>query len=394
MNKVIVGLQSGDEAKGKITDALAKDATHVIRFNGANNAGHTVYAEDTKFKFHSLPSGILHPNCTNIIAAGCNVNPLELAEEIKALGDRKFNLLIDSKCHMIFPHHADVDRREEEERDEKIGTTCKGIGPSFSDKFRRNGVRLETLYTSDFYKKYHINMWDNEESGDENNGFMHDLSVAALQKAGEVLKPYVRSDVHMRIARASSNPDTLMLFEGAQGYQLDIDYGSYPNVSSSHPTSAGACLGTGLAPNKVDAVLGVIKAYTSKVGSGPFPTEMDKAMGDKIRELGNEYGTTTGRPRRIGWLNLVELDEAVKVNGVTEIALTLVDVLDTVDSIKVLTHTGYVECVGWKSETSSIDSFGSLPLRCRNYINFISNYLDVPVKYVSVGPGRDKLIYV
>ena len=422
---VIVGTQWGDEGKGKVVDFLARDADIIVRSQGGNNAGHTVVVDDDIFRLYHLPCGVLHSTKTSVIARGMALNPMKLWEEIEALCARGIQcqkLIISHQAHLIMPYHMLLDGLEEARRSARdtrgeIGTTRRGIGPVFADKMSRSGFRVCDLYDpKSFRERLKI-------ACDEKNvlitGLYHAEPVDFAEIAdkyldvAEKLKPYVGDAVGVILNGLDQNKH--ILFEGAQGALLDIDYGLvYPFLTSSHPVSAGACLGTGLAPNRIDRIVGVVKAYVSRVGEGIFPTELDGELASIIRDKGNEYGTATGRPRRVGWLDLVLLNYAAKINGLTEIVLTKVDVMDELEEIKVAVayeldgkkialppsdpallpklKPVFVTFKGWRTNTSSICTGGSIPPELQNYMDFIVKSVGVPITMLGVGKSRRQMV--
>lgn len=417
---VVVGTQFGDEGKGKIIDVLSPKADYIVRFQGGNNAGHTVIVGDEKFVLHLLPSGVINSSGKCIIGAGVVVDLKVLLQEISKLEERGLNLdklYIDERAHIIFPYHIAIDKVKEESLGEnKIGTTLRGIGPCYNDKISRNGIRIGDLLDLDrFSDKLKWNV-------DEKNDILKRYNVEQFDYES-LLKEYVEisEKIKPRIIDAVSELNYAILegktvmFEGAQALMLDIDYGTYPYVTSSSPTSGGVCVGTGVSPNKINKVLGVMKAYTTRVGEGPFPTELDNELGNLIRKKGYEYGATTGRDRRCGWLDLVMLKYATMINGLTDIILTKLDVLSGLDKIKIAvaykidgveykTYPGnlrkskkveviYKEFDGFSEDISKILEYEKLPENCRKYIEFIEKELNVSVSMVSVGPERNQNIY-
>jgi len=414
--QVIVGTQWGDEGKGKITDILAETQDIVVRFQGGNNAGHTVVVGETTFKLHLIPSGILYDTCVCMIANGVVVNPQFLFDEIETLKSKGImvtpdRLKISSLAHVILPFHQALDLQEESKRHEqKIGTTGKGIGPCYTDKISRRGIRVQDLLNPDrLRKKIEKHRWEL---------YLPDVEIepviAEYQEWGRRLKPFV-VDSSLYINQAIEAGKHIIM-EGAQGVMLDIDHGTYPFVTSSNTVSGGACTGVGIGPHKIDSVIGVTKAYVTRVGQGPFPTELLDETGELLRQVGGEFGTTTGRPRRCGWLDLVVLKYAVRVNGITEICLTKLDVLDGLDEIKVCTHyltpegkqdefpldlddfsdsePVYVTLPGWKSDTSKLTEYADLPENAKKYVQFISEFCGVKIKMISVGTRRRQTIHL
>ncbi|MCF7854372.1 MAG: adenylosuccinate synthase [Candidatus Pacebacteria bacterium] len=415
-NQVLVGLQWGDEGKGKIIDVLAEEADVVVRFQGGNNAGHTVEVGDEKFVLHLIPSGILHEGSLCVIGNGVVVNPLALYDEITELEKRGFDvcprLQLSTRSQLVFSYHCLIDGLFERKLgDNKIGTTKRGIGPAYADKVNRVGIRgsdlkhpqrLEQRFRAqaEFYNRIFRDA--GEESVDTDSEWDKVKAVA------EKLAPLVEDTV-LTLHRAAARGDTI-LFEGAQGTWLDVDFGTYPYVTSSNTTVGGACVGGGIPPNRIDHVLGVAKAYTTRVGRGPFPTELDDADGKLLRDTGSEYGATTGRPRRCGWFDAVATRYAAMLNGVNEIAVTKLDVLDAFDTIKICTAYNidgqrvtdmpsdtddieravpvYEECPGWGAKTTGVRSYNQLPQATQNYLARLKELLQSDIGIVSVGPER------
>lgn len=418
---VVVGLQWGDEGKGKIVDCLSEKADVVARYQGGHNAGHTVVINNEKFVLHLIPSGILHKGKKCLIGNGVVIDPAALIDEIDGLNARgveiRGNLFISKNAHVIMPYHMALDRESEKLRgDKSIGTTGRGIGPAYCDKVGRTGIRIaDLLYPSVFREKlkahlFHVNFL--LENLYKTKAFEIDSIYNEYLGYAEKLSAHVAdTDVIIdRVIAAKGN----VLFEGAQGTLLDIDHGTYPFVTSSNACAGGACTGLGVGPTKISRVLGVVKAYTTRVGSGPFPTEIRDAIGDTLREKGGEYGATTGRPRRCGWLDMVILRHSARINGVTGIAITKLDILDGFDTIKICTayrHKGkiyeefpkemnvfeesepvYEEMKGWNTSTFAIREFNKLPRAAKAYIKTVEKLLGVKVQIISTGQRRDELI--
>ncbi len=415
-NKVVVGAQWGDEGKGKVTNMLARTADIIVRYSGGNNAGHTVVVNGEKFELHLIPSGILYPGKDNIIGNGVVINPTALVEEMEGLKERGINLAnlyISETAHVVMPYHSLLDTLEEKRKeDEKIGTTGKGIGPVYTDKVARRGIRMIDLLAED---SLHDKL--KKALAYQNKVLTKIYGVAPLRVEDiiEEYKPYIE-----RLAPHITNTSLLLdkaqkenkniFFEGAQGTLLDIDHGTYPYVTSSNPTAGGVCTGSGIGPTKIDDVIGVTKAYITRVGEGPFPTELTDETGELLREKGHEYGVTTGRPRRCGWLDLPLLKHAVRINGLTEIALTKLDILSGFEEIKVCTAYSrkkeictefslspgykpvYETFTGWKENISSVRKYSNLPQEARKYIEKIEDYSGVKVTIIGVGPGREEAI--
>lgn len=419
-NKIVIGTQWGDEGKGKITDMLARTADVVVRFGGGNNAGHTVIVGDEKFELHLIPSGILYPEKINVIGNGVVIDPEALLKEMYGLIERKIsldNFFISESAHVIMPYHRLLDRLEEERKaDSKIGTTGKGIGPAYTDKIARRGIRVcDTLDRNIFYKKLKENLaYQNliiEKVYKSRPVDIEEIMEEYLPYI-EKIRPYVKN-ISLLLDKVRKE-NKKIFFEGAQGTLLDVDYGTYPFVTSSNPTAGGVCNGAGIGPVLIDDVVGVAKAYVTRVGEGPFPTELEDKTGEWLREKGHEYGVTTGRPRRCGWFDVPILKHAFRVNGLTEIALTKVDVLTGLDEIKVCTayrYQGgnldefpvqleklsacqpiYETLPGWKEDISAIRDFDKLPENTRNYIKRIEELIAVPVKIIGTGPEREEAI--
>ena len=418
---VVVGTQWGDEGKGKIIDVLAPKADYIVRFQGGNNAGHTVVVNDEKFILQLLPSGIINSKGKCIIGPGVVVDIEVLLKEINELekrGKNLDNLFIDERAHLIMPYHIEIDKAREEARGEnKIGTTQRGIGPCYIDKIARNGIRTGDLLEMDRFKDKL--MWNIKDKNDMlqrygKETFELETLYNKYVELAEKIKHRI-IDAVSEVNEAVDNNKTV-LFEGAQALMLDIDYGTYPYVTSSSPTAGGAAVGAGVSPRKIERVLGVMKAYTTRVGEGPFPTEEDNETGEILRKTGGEYGSNTGRPRRCGWLDLVIGKYAVMINGLTDIVLTKLDVLDGFDKIKVAVayeidgkryvnyppnlrkskevKVIYEEFDGWKEDISKIKDYNELPENCKKYIKFIEEFLGCSVSMVSVGPERTQNIYL
>ena len=412
--KVVVGLQWGDEGKGKIIDCLSPKADYVIRYQGGNNAGHTVVVNGEEFILQLLPSGVVACKGDCIIGPGVVVDLNVLSEEIKRLTKQglKTKILIDYRAHIIMPYHILLDRLKEERKGEnKIGTTVRGIGPCYIDKLDRIGFRIGDLLLSEteiIAKVKNILPIKNQEiTSYGHDDVPEELIIDYLLKAKKEFADKI-IDIY-EIIRPAIKENKNILLEGAQALMLDIDYGTYPYVTSSSPSAGGACVGSSLSPNLINDVYGVTKAYTTRVGEGPMPTELFDEIGQHIRDVGNEYGTNTKRPRRCGWLDLVLVKYAVDINGVTKLVITKLDCLDQLSTIKVAVayeYDGkrittppinydldklkviYQEFPGWCLDTTKITKFEDLPENAQNYLNFIKNYLDVDLELVSVGPDR------
>lgn len=417
--RCIIGAQWGDEGKGKITDYLAERSDVVARYQGGSNAGHTVDKGGEVFKLHLVPSGILYDGCINIIGNGVVVDPPELLKEIEGLRAKGLaceNLRISDRAHVVIPYHRTLDMLIEKSHEgSEIGTTLRGIGPAYTDKIARSGIRMCELVNEEVFRSRIDTILKEKNTIIEKvyGGEKIDESfIDEYIKYGERLKPYVTDISAILYGYIKEGKNVLL--EGAQGTLLDIDHGTYPYVTSSNPTSGGACTGLGIGPTLIDEVVGVAKAYTTRVGKGPFPTEIKGEVGDYIRDKGYEYGTTTGRPRRVGWLDLVILRYAVRVNGLTSLAITKLDTLDGLEGINVCTayETSYGTISdfpsdlatleeakpiyhaikGWDADISGARSFDELPKEAKEYIGFIEDSVGVPVSIISVGPERHQTI--
>ncbi|MBR0459583.1 MAG: adenylosuccinate synthase [Victivallales bacterium] len=417
---VVIGTQWGDEGKGKIVDYLAEQADAVCRYQGGNNAGHTVIAAGKVHKLHLLPSGILYPGCICVIGNDVVVDPAVLLQEMaemKAQGGEVSGLRISSRAHVIMPYHRLLDKLIEQSKgDKKVGTTGRGIGPCYEDKIRRVGIRFASLMDPEsFAEDLRLNLrMKNEVLTKVYGESPLDFDQIYNEYLGyaEQLRPYVTET--SRLVNQMVRDGKKVLFEGAQATMLDIDFGTYPYVTSSHPIAAGACIGTGIGPHSIGKVVGVAKAYSTRVGEGPFPTELRDATGDAIREAGHEYGVTTGRPRRCGWLDAVVLRYAVEVSGVDCFALTRVDILDQMPTLKICTayridgkvvtdypanlrdlakaEPIYEEMPGWQCKTFGLTHYEDLPENCRRYVERIEAITGCRAGIVSVGPDRHQTI--
>ncbi len=415
---VVLGAFYGDEGKGKIIDYLSTKADISIRCTGGNNAGHTIEVNGTKYAFHLIPSGILNEGTLAVIGNGVVIDPKVLIEEIDNLKSHGYsvnNLRISDKAHVIMPYHIATDKMLEENRGEgKIGTTCRGIGPAYCDKYERSGIRMQDFIRPRFADLVRRNV-ENKNKIFKAYGYPEmdaEEIIAEYTKYAEILKPYVVDTVVL--LHNSIEEGKKLLCEGAQATLLDIDFGSYPYVTSSNPTLGGICTGSGLSPKDIGEVYGVIKAYSSRVGAGPYITEQDNEIGNTIRELGHEYGTTTKRPRRCGWLDLVALKYAVMVNGITGIAINHLDTVGKLDKIKLCVaynHKGkettdfsttpeyldnctavYEEFDGNFGDISNIKSRKDLPDNAKKYLTRIEEVVGCPIKFIGTGAGRDNLI--
>lgn len=417
---VIVGSQWGDEGKGKVIDYLAKKANVVVRGQGGNNAGHTVVVGDKKYALHLIPSGILYKDTINVIGNGVVFDPKGFLDEIKSLKDAKIdvsNIKISSRAHVVLPYHKVIDALSEEQKGkDKIGTTKKGIGPCYMDKVERSGIRVCDLIEEDIFKeKLKAQVQKKNliiESVYNGDKLDFDSIYEEYSEYVKEIKKYV--DDTTVIVNDAVESDKKVLFEGAQGSLLDIDLGTYPYVTSSHPISGGFATGAGVGPNKIESVLGIVKAYTTRVGKGPFVTELFDKTGDDIRTAGNEFGTTTGRPRRCGWLDTVLVNYSKRINGMTSISLMLLDVLTGFEKLKICTGYKYNDKVikdypaslkvlsdcepiyeeldGWKEDITEVENYEDLPENAKAYINRIEELTNLPVSIVSVGPKRKQTI--
>ena len=420
-NVVIVGTQWGDEGKGKIVDLLAEHAHMVVRFQGGNNAGHTMVVGGEQFICHLIPSGILQDK-TCIIGNGVVVDPAVLLEEIDHLSSRgisigEHRLMISERAHLIMPYHQSVDHaREQFKGDKKIGTTGRGIGPAYEDKATRRGIRFVDLLDPEVFSEKVNTLLD------EKNFYLKNYLSAETLDAREIIDRY--REYAQRLAPHVANVSVIIneaiksgqhvMFEGAQGTHLDIDHGTYPFVTSSNTLAGNACCGSGVGPNQIDEVIGIVKAYTTRVGAGPFPSELFDDIGDQIQEKGAEFGATTGRRRRCGWLDTVILRNSVRLNGLTGVAITKLDVLDGLESVKICTGYKYQDKLitnfpasldvlagckpvyetlpGWTEDISNIRKLEDFPPNARIYLNRISELIETDIQIVSVGPDRDQTI--
>jgi len=420
MVDVLLGLQWGDEGKGKIVDFFAPGYGIIARFEGGPNAGHTLYVNGEKIVLHQIPSGIFHENTINLIGNGVVLDAVTLRKEydkVAAFGvDGRKNLFVSERTHLILPTHRALDKASELSKgNEKIGSTLKGIGPAYMDKTGRNGLRVGDLLDKNFTTQY-IKLRLKHQRLLDSFGFNEDISEWEEEffEAIEFMRglKIVNGEYFINEKIASGKK---VLAEGAQGSMLDVDFGTFPFVTSSNTISAGVCTGLGVAPQKIKDVIGVSKAYCTRVGSGPFPTELHDETGERLRKIGNEFGATTGRPRRCGWIDLVALNFACMVNGVTKIVMTKSDVLDAFEELSVCTSYGidgkeektvpyqlskvtiqptYKKFNGWMTDTSRLKQHADLPQAMKTYIDFINQYLGVQVTHISNGPERDQLITV
>lgn len=420
MVDVILGLQWGDEGKGKIVDWFAKNYDVIARFQGGPNAGHTLYVNDKKIVLHQIPSGVFHSNTTNLIGNGVVLDPVVLKKEcdtVSSFGvDLKKNLFIAERTHVILPTHRALDKAAELSKgNQKIGSTLKGIGPTYMDKTGRNGLRIGDILDKNF-KSFYTKLKQKHQQILDNYSFDEDISAWENDffEAIEFVKQLniVNGEYFINKQLKAGKK---VLAEGAQGTMLDIDFGTFPFVTSSNTISAGVCSGLGIAPQQIKEVIGVTKAYCTRVGSGPFPTELNNETGEELRKIGNEFGATTGRPRRCGWIDLVALRYACMINGITKIVMTKADVLDAFSTLQVCTGYNingkesdeipfqmdgmaiqpiYKEFTGWKTDSSAAKSHLELPETMKTYVNFIGKYLGVEINYISNGPGREQIIQV
>lgn len=420
-SQVVVGTQWGDEGKGKIVDVLAEKADMIVRFQGGDNAGHTVIVNGKKYVLHLLPSGVLHKDATCIIGPGVVCNPFVLLEEMKTLEDGGLScdhIVISDRAQMLMPYHRYQDKLEEEAANNKIGTTQRGIGPCYADKYARRGIRFHEFINFETFK---VRL---KECLDFKNKLFTGVYGAEPMDYETMIQDFEK--IHARICKMIKETTHLVnnaldegktvLFEGAQACMLDINYGTYPYVTSSSPTSAGVTTGAGVAPSRIDTVCGVVKAYSTRVGEGPFVTELLDEQGKWIQDHGFEFGATTGRPRRCGWLDLLVVKHAAMLNGLTDIVLTKIDVLTGLETLKVCTgyeidgkvydyipsdqadvakaKPVYKEFAGWTEDISKMDSVDQLPKNCLDYIKYIEDFTGVRVSMISVGPDRVNNIYV
>ncbi len=418
--QVIVGAQWGDEGKGKIVDLLSENIDIVARYQGGANAGHTIVLRNKKYVLHLIPSGILNPNVQCVIGNGVVIDPVALKEEIQMLESNGISvegrLFISHRAHLIMPYHKLLDAAREQSALKAIGTTGRGIGPCYIDKYNRSGIRIVDLLSRELLeKKVRDNISETNEILQKIYG-KEQLDVSAILKEylefDKFVDPYIK-DTSLLLNQAIAEKKNIIV-EGAQGALLDIDHGTYPYVTSSSPTSGGACTGLGIPPTSIKTVIGVVKAYSTRVGNGPFPTELNDETGNHIGVKGVEFGTTTGRKRRCGWLDLVALKYSVMINGITEIALTKIDVLDELETISVCVEYEvdgkvvksipadseafsrvvpiYQELPGWKSDTSTIKKYEDLPKETKEYIHFIEDFTSAKVTIISLSPSREDTI--
>ena len=417
---VVLGAQWGDEGKGRVVDFFAEQADFVVRYQGGNNAGHTIVVGDQKLALSLIPSGILYPNCTPVIASGTVIDPKVLIQEMEMAAARQLDpsrVKLSSNAHLIMPYHRKLDAAIERYLGKnQIGTTKKGIGPAYTDKYARFGIRVQDLFDPKIFQE------KVEAALEEKNKILPRVYNTLPMDPDEIIEEY--TGYADRLRRHVTDTSLLLwnalragrqvLFEGAQGTLLDIDHGTYPFVTSSNPTAGGAAVGSGIGPRALDEIIGVAKAYISRVGTGPFPTELHDETGDRMIELGGEYGTVTGRRRRCGWLDLVALEYAHRVNTFTSLFLTKLDILSAFDTIKVATaylsggerydtfpsqqsvlyhcEPVYEELPGWKTDITAVRRYDDLPKEARSYIEYIQDKVEVPIGWVSVGPERSQLV--
>ncbi|WP_079710118.1 adenylosuccinate synthase [Paraliobacillus ryukyuensis] len=413
---VVVGTQWGDEGKGKITDFLSQNAEVVARYQGGNNAGHTIKFDGVTYKLHLIPSGIFFQEKTSVLGNGMVIDPKAIVEELQYLHDKGVtteNLRISNRAHVILPYHIKLDLLQEEDKGiHKIGTTKKGIGPAYMDKAARTGIRIADLLDKEVFREKLV-----QNLAEKNRLFTKVYETEEIQ-VEDILKDYY--EYGQQIAKYVTDTSVVLndaldqgrrvLFEGAQGVMLDIDQGTYPFVTSSNPIAGGVTIGSGVGPSKIDHVVGVSKAYTTRVGDGPFPTELQDEIGDKIRDVGNEYGTTTGRPRRVGWFDSVVVRHARRVSGITDLSLNSIDVLTGIETLKICVaykYKGeimeefpaslkvlaecepvYEELPGWTEDITAVKTLHELPENARHYIERISQLTQIPLSVFSVGPDR------
>ena len=419
---VLLGAQWGDEGKGKATDLLGDRVDYVVRYQGGNNAGHTVVIGDQKYALHLLPSGILSPSCVPVIGNGVVIDPAVLLQEIQGLNERGIDtskLLISLNAHLITPYHRTIDKVTERFLGKaKIGTTGRGIGPAYADKINRIGIRVQDLFDPSILRqKLEAALRDKNQvliKVFNRNGINVDDVLAEYLNYAEILRPYV-ADTALLLNKALESGKTVLL-EGSQGTLLDVDHGTYPYVTSSNPTSGGACTGSGIGPTKIDRVIGILKAYTTRVGSGPFPTELFDEDGEALRRIGGEVGVTTGRNRRCGWFDAPIARYATRVNGLTDFFLTKLDVLAGWEKIPVCVayevdgkrveevpasqsdfhHAKpiYEYLDGWKEDISKCKKFEELPTNAQKYVKYLEKISGAPMSAIGIGPGRDQTIVV
>jgi len=418
---VVIGSQWGDEGKGKIVDLISQDIDIVARYQGGANAGHTICWEDKTFVLHLIPSGIFQESVQCVIGNGVVIDPVALMEEINMVRELGYEvegrLFISHNAHLIMPYHKRVEEARERWRDAgAIGTTGRGIGPSYVDKFARTGIRVVDLLDRDVLRSKLLSSMEEKNAILQNVYGAEELDVEAIIEEyvefDKLIDPYV-TDTTTMLGEALKEGKSV-LAEGAQGSLLDVDFGTYPFVTSSHPTVGGCCTGLGIPPTSINRVIGIVKAYSTRVGNGPFPTELEDEHGEELRRTGQEFGATTGRPRRCGWLDLVALRYTTMINGFTELAITKLDVLSNLENIKVCTgykidgvstkrfpndirsleriEPEYVTLPGWQKDITGVTSYDELPSEAKDYLTFICDFLEVPAKIISSGPKREQTI--
>ena len=411
--RAVIGGQWGDEGKGKIVDLLSKDAEIVARYQGGANAGHTVYQNEEKIVLHQIPSGILRKDCFCIMGNGMVVDPIELVEEINMLKSKNIstqNILISPHAHIVTPLHKFLDRKNEQQTNNFIGTTCKGIGPCYVDKYNRVGIRAIDLKNSDQLKSILVERINNCMSNSQMNNDEYkeiELEIETFFDSCNIVKDFVKDTFNVLFSKDN------ILIEGAQGTLLDIDHGTYPFVTSSSPFSGGISTGLGIPLTKLENIIGIFKAYATRVGSGPFPSELNDSDGEKLQKVGSEFGATTGRPRRCGWFDAIAAKYSCMINGLTDIALTKLDILDSFKEIKICVgyeYDGeqidtyselldlhnvkpiYKTFKGWNTDLNGINDYNMLPFECKEYIEFIEDFVKTKISIISIGPGRNEII--
>ena len=418
---VVIGTQWGDEGKGKVVDLISENVDIVARYQGGANAGHTICWGDKTFVLHLVPSGIFHEHVICVIGNGVVIDPVAVMEEIRMIRELGYDvdgrLLISHNAHLIMPYHKRIEEAKERARDAgAIGTTGRGIGPAYVDKFARTGIRVVDLLDRDVLRR------KLKEAIEEKNAILKGIYDADELNVEQIIEEYVEfdklidpyvTDTSQYLGNALKQGKRI-LAEGAQGSLLDVDFGTYPFVTSSHPTVGGCCTGLGVPPTEIDRIIGIVKAYCTRVGNGPFPTELEDAVGKRLRDVGDEYGATTGRPRRCGWLDLVALRYTSMINGLTELAITKLDVLTGLDELRVCTAYRYdskesarfpsevhtlerVEPVyesfeGWSEDLTAATHFEDLPAAAQRYLNFISEFVEIPISMISTGPKREQIV--
>jgi adenylosuccinate synthase len=418
--RVVIGAQWGDEGKGKIVDLLSNQTDFVVRYQGGANAGHTLKFDGKTFVLHLVPSGIFHGNTTCVIGNGVVIDPIKLLEEIEAVKAKGANpegrLLVSETAHAILPYHKALDQARESARgDNKIGTTGRGIGPAYVHKTGRIGIRMMDLLDERTLREKIVYALEDTNALLELHGgaaINTDEVITEMMRCGEALRPFICNTTHILHEAYAAGKNILL--EGAQGALLDLDHGTYPFVTSSSPTSGGACTGSGLPPTAITHVMGITKAYCTRVGNGPFPTELHDELGAEIRRIGSEFGATTGRPRRCGWVDLVALRYAARINGINELTITKLDVLDNLEEVKACTayrlngeeityfplnleeldkvEPVYTTFEGWQTSTNGIDSFDKFPPQAQKFLNAIADYIGSKIAIISIGPDRKETI--